>query len=95
MERSIDGMVNHETLMEIEDGANLLALEIISPEEEVRHRVARFTNQTQHRKPVEIAAKLLQEEFGLPSGVAESYAQYLYPTVHSFSVREWLRQREL
>jgi Zn-dependent peptidase ImmA (M78 family) len=94
MERTFNGNVNREILMEIEDSADLLALEIISPEEEVRRRVARFSNQTQRGKPMEIAAELLQEEFGLPSGVAESYAQHLYPMVRPFSAREWLRQRE-
>jgi Zn-dependent peptidase ImmA (M78 family) len=94
MERSTDGMVNHEILMEVESSADLLALEIISPEEEVRRRVAKASNQTRHRIPVDIAARLLLEEFGLPSGVAEGYAQYLYPPASSSSVREWLRQKE-
>jgi len=94
MERSTDGMVNHGSLMEVEDSADLLALEIISPEEEVRRHVSGVFSQAQHRKPVEIATGLLLEEFGLPSGVAEGYAQYLYPPVRASSVREWLRQRE-
>jgi len=94
MERSMDGTLNHGIIMEIEDSADLLALEIISPEEEVRRRVARFPDQTRYKKSTEIATRLLIEEFGLPFSVAECYAQYLYPLVGTSSVREWLRQRE-
>ena len=93
MGRSTDGRLNHGAIMEIEDDADLLALEIISPEEDVRQRVAQFSTQTHYKKSTEIATRLLLEEFGLPSGVSEGYAQYLYPATRS-SVREWLRQRE-
>jgi Zn-dependent peptidase ImmA (M78 family) len=94
MERSTSGTVDSDAVMELEDNADLLALEIISPEEEVRRRVAQVLNNEHHHRRVDVALRLLLEEFGLPSGVAEGYARYLYPPVRASSVREWLHQRE-
>jgi hypothetical protein len=86
--------MNHDAVTEVEDSADLLALEIISPEGEVRRRVTRVLSREYHLSPVDVAVRLLLEEFGLPSGVAEGYARYLYPPVRASSVREWLRQQE-
>lgn len=94
MERDTDDKVNSDAIMELEDNADLLALEIIAPEEEVRRRAVRVWNREHNRSQFDIALTLLLEEFGLPSNVAEGYARYLYPVARSSSVREWLRQRE-
>ena len=94
MERDTDDKVNSDAIMELEDNADLLALEIIAPEEEVRRRAVRVWNHEHNRSQFDIALTLLLEEFGLPSNVAEGYARYLYPVARSSSVREWLRQRE-
>lgn len=93
MERDTDDMVNSDAIMELEDNADLLALEIIAPEKEVRHRVVRVWNRDHNRSQLDVALTLLLEEFGLPSNVAEGYARYLYPLARSSSIREWLRQR--
>ncbi|MBA7477048.1 hypothetical protein ES707_12446 [subsurface metagenome] len=94
MERDTDDKVNSDAIMELEDNADLLALEIIAPEEEVRRRAVRVWNREHNHSQFDIALTLLLEEFGLPSNVAEGYARYLYPVARSSSVREWLRQRE-
>jgi hypothetical protein len=94
MERDTDGVENTDTVIELEDRADLLALEIIAPEEEVRRRVSRAWKNEHHRRQIDIALGLLLEEFGLPSSVAEGYASYLYPSERTSSVREWLRQRK-
>ncbi len=94
MERATNGIANSDEVMELEDNADLLALEIISPEEEVRRRMARVGSQEHRSRLIDDAPRILQEDFGLPSSVAEGYARYLYPPVSASSVREWLRQRE-
>lgn len=93
MERGASGMAHHDATMDIEGSVDLLALEIISPEDEVRRRVPRVSRHGLHQSPAEVALRVLQDEFGLPSGVAEGYARYLYPAECASSVREWLRQR--
>ena len=94
MDRDIDDKVNSESIMELEDNADLLALEIIAPEEEVRHRVVRAWNHDHDRSQVDVALALLLKEFDLPPNVAEGYARYLFPLKRASSVREWLHQRE-
>jgi hypothetical protein len=93
MDRGDGGFFDHSTILDIEGSTDLLALEIISPEDEVRRRVAQTKRQEYNHSLSEVAAKILSEEFGLPSGVDENYAHYLYPNVHSSSIRGWLRQR--
>jgi hypothetical protein len=80
--------------MELEDNADLPALELIAPEEEVRHHIAKVVCQKRHCNPVDIALPLLQKEFGLPSSVAEGYCRYLFRSAHASSIREWLRQQD-
>ncbi|MFA5400903.1 MAG: hypothetical protein WC359_10710 [Dehalococcoidia bacterium] len=94
MERNTNSMLNLEAIMELEDNTDMLAIEMIAPENEVRCRVKRYLNNESSNKPVDIALQLLQGEFGLPQAVAEIYASRLYPAVRSSSVREWLRQKE-
>jgi hypothetical protein len=93
MDRGEGGLLDHSAILDIENSADLLALEIISPENEVRRRVAQTTRHESNQSLCNVAVKILSDEFGLPSGVDESYAHYLYPNVHAASVRSWLRQR--
>jgi Zn-dependent peptidase ImmA (M78 family) len=94
MERNMADVGNSDFVTEIEDNADLLALEIIAPEEEVRRRVARVVNHERRCGSMEIALPLLQEEFGLPLSVAEGYCRHLFPPMQASSVREWLRQQD-
>lgn len=94
MERNNNNVGNSDIIMELEDNADLLALELIAPEEEVRRRVVRVINYEHNKKPSDVALPLLQEEFGLPLSVADSYCRYLFRSLHTPSVHEWLRQRD-
>ena len=94
MERSGNGLMGCDQAGVSEGGADLLALELLAPEVEVRLRVRHSRLTSRQQKLTEIASQTLQRDFGLPSGIASGYAQYLYPPVHSSSVREWLRQRD-
>ncbi|OGO20591.1 MAG: hypothetical protein A2144_02795 [Chloroflexi bacterium RBG_16_50_9] len=94
MERGTDGVNNSDIVMELEDKADLLALELIAPEEAVRRRVARVVNHERNCSPLDVALPLLQEEFGLPYTVAEGYCRYLFRPMQASSIREWLRQQD-
>lgn len=94
MDRSAAGLVDQDAILDVEDSTDLLALEIVSPENEVRRRVSQALSHEYNHSSVDVAAKILKDEFGLPSGVVDSYAHYLYPKVPAYSVRYWLRQRE-
>jgi Zn-dependent peptidase ImmA (M78 family) len=75
---------------ELEDSADLLALELLAPEVEVRNKVHHlhlFQNQA------EVTGQVLQKDFGLPPKVAGVYASWLYPRVRVHSVQAWLRQK--
>jgi len=94
MGSNIGSKLDSNAIMELEDNADLLALEIIAPEEEVRRGVARVWNRDHNCSRLEVALTLLVKQFGLPRNVAEGYARYLFPLERNSSVREWLRQRE-
>lgn len=94
MERDTNKIVDREVVMEVEDSADLLALEIISPEEVVRCRIAQCLIHEPYCNPIDVAERLLLDEFGLPAGMAKYYARYLYPPVRICSMQEWLRQKE-
>jgi hypothetical protein len=94
MERSGNGLLGYHQAEVSEGGADLLALELLAPEVEVRWRVRHSRLTGRQQTLTEIASQTLQKEFGLPPGIASGYAQYLYPPVHGSSVREWLQQRD-
>jgi Zn-dependent peptidase ImmA (M78 family) len=94
MERNNDSVDNSNIIMELEDNADLLALELIAPEEEVRRRITRVISHKHHNNPIDVALSLLQQEFGLPLSVADSYCRHLFRSFHTPSVREWLRQQD-
>lgn len=94
MERQGNGAMGCGATSEHEGGADLLALELLAPELEVRCHVAATRRSSGHQHPAAIAELVLRKEFGLPSTVAMSYAGLLYPTTRNRSVREWLRQRD-
>lgn len=94
MARSADGLMGCDVTSEIESDADVLALELLAPEREVRRRLASALRATPQQNTDEIATQLLLKDFGLPYTVAVAYARLLYPGWRSQTVREWLRQRD-
>jgi hypothetical protein len=94
MSKGTAGQFSGDDILGIEDNVDLLALEIISPEVEVRRRVARVWGERHGQGCIDVATRILNNEFGLPPDISASYAVYLYPRVQTPStVKDWLRQR--
>lgn len=74
--------------LDAESRADLLALALLAPAEEVWRRVARASRGSRS-DPVAVASRLLQGEFGLPAGPARFYAHLLFGA-WARSVRQWL-----
>jgi hypothetical protein len=89
MEREENGAMG--LICELEDSADLLAVELLAPQCEIRMKVCHLGHL---KDQVEVTAQILQKDFGLPQKVAGVYACWLYPRVRVRSVREWLRQKK-
>ena len=93
MERHDNGVLGCGTIGDREERADLLAIELLAPEREVRYRVAEACRLAGSRDSNKVASEVLQLDFGLPSSVAAVYHQRICRSTKSYSVREWLRQR--
>ena len=78
---------------EHEESADLLALELLAPEEEARLKVTEAFLSTHRLDRIQIASHVLQKDFGLPPLIAMSYGRRLYQSTPTYSIREWLQQR--
>jgi hypothetical protein len=74
--------------LEVESRADLLALALLAPADEVRRRVLRASRGSRSDLAV-TASRLLRGEFGLPAGPARFYARLLFGGRWP-SVRRWL-----
>lgn len=77
-----------ERHLDAESRADLLALVLLAPVDEVRRRVL-WKLRSAQREVLSVANQVLQSEFGLPLGPASFYAHLLFG-VKPPSVRQWL-----
>lgn len=91
MERSSDGDITRLDILESEDRADRLALELLAPRTTVLARLE--TRGVRWRDPsaVDLAGDLLRREFGLPNSAATQYGRMLVMSQRpARSFREWL-----
>jgi hypothetical protein len=77
MERQPDRVLGHSHIIEIEDRADRLALELLAPMDEVRQRIVRQGYSSIFQEGVDLTVTILVEEFGLPREIAETYGNWL------------------
>lgn len=87
MERTSRGAIGHAQILEAEDSADRLALELLAPAQVVGARVADLADPPN----ADAVTRLLSTEFGLPLAQARSYgAMLLARRQRGRSFREWL-----
>lgn len=91
MERSPDGAVERLQILEAEDQADRLALELLAPKVAVLNRLDEIGVQWRKSGASIIAQETLISEFGLPKAVARQYGKILIIQHRARgSFREWL-----
>jgi len=93
MERSIDGSINNSHIIEVEDRADRLALELLAPKVEVLQRVANNRSLTRDVEFSRNVCNILVDEFGLTYTTAEHYSRVIIQYCkkrRSFS--KWIRK---
>lgn len=91
MPRRPDGSLGCGRLAEAENRADRLALELMAPAAEVERRVAQHERPASFQQGAERTARVLVDDFGLPSDVATDYAKALCARWYSGpSMRQWL-----
>jgi Zn-dependent peptidase ImmA (M78 family) len=91
MERTPAGSVERLLVLEAEDRADRLALELLAPKETVLTRLAEKGADWCSTEVHALVRETLTQEFGLPETVAETYAQMLVmQQQHPASFRQWL-----
>jgi hypothetical protein len=77
MDRSTSGEVNHIQVIEAEDRADRLALELLAPRSTVLSRLKTRRVDCGQTYAFDIARETLMQEFGLPAAVAQGYGRML------------------
>jgi hypothetical protein len=91
MERTPAGRVERLQILEAEDRADRLALELLAPKETVLARLAEKGVDWRSAAVHTLVREILTQEFGLPDTVAELYGQMLVmQQQHPASFRQWL-----
>lgn len=78
------------TVLEVEDRADRLALELLAPESEVRRRFGVDMRTLGFEARLTRLQILLITEFDLPRAIAAGYARALLESWGGFTVRDWL-----
>ncbi len=78
MTRRPDGVLGCSRIIEAENRADRLALELLAPSAEVRRHLAHFEKLLSFREGVQRTMHILLSDFGLPQTVAEAYGRALY-----------------
>lgn len=92
MDRRSDGSHRHSCVVEIEDRADRLALELLAPEERVRHYFMRCKKSQASQDDSNRLVQVLIQSFGLPLEIAQEYGRFLYQRWYGGqSVRAWLK----
>ena len=91
MDRSPSGQVEHLRILEAEDQADRLALELLAPRKIVLSRLQARDIPWKEASACEWAAETLRHEFGLPETVAYGYGHMLVMNQRpAGSFKEWL-----
>ncbi|MFZ5448914.1 MAG: ImmA/IrrE family metallo-endopeptidase [Thermodesulfobacteriota bacterium] len=91
MDRTAKGAVPQIQILETEDRADRLALELLAPKEAVTARLAGKGVDWYTPTAITLVKETLSQEFGLPEAVAEPYGQMLIiQRQHLASFRQWL-----
>lgn len=91
MERPRDGSHCNDNIVEIEDRADRLALELLAPMDEVYQHVLAVGKPATFHEGVRLTTHLLIQVFGLPESVAQTYGSFLYRSWYGgTSFKEWL-----
>ncbi len=91
IERSGAGAVDHMAVIESEDRADRLALELLAPRQAVLARLAgQLPTREASGAAVEAAQRVLIRDFGLPLVPARRYAEVVVAGVGPRSIRDWI-----
>ncbi len=91
MKRNADGDIEQTTIMNIEGRADRLALELLAPADEVRHRVPNHGRSRIFWQTVDQTVSVLVDQFGLPQRIADAYALSLCRSWYGGpSFQEWV-----
>lgn len=91
MERTSKGLVERFQVLEAEDRADRLALELLAPKETVLARLAENGVDWRSASVPTLVLETLRQGFGLPEAVAERYGQILVMRQQQpASFRQWL-----
>jgi Zn-dependent peptidase ImmA (M78 family) len=91
IDRSADGKVEKIEILQTEDNADLLALELLAPKRTVLHRMEDLSIRWKEDSAFQSTRQVLVKEFGLPLSVARSYANLLVLCKRPApSMKEWL-----
>ena len=91
MDRSPSNQVEHLRILDAEDRADRLALELLAPQKVVLSRLQARAIQWKETSACERVAQILQQEFGLPETVAHGYGHMLVMSQRpAGSFKEWL-----
>ena len=92
MDRRPDGSLGCSRIVEAENRADRLALELLAPATEVRWRIEEDATTLGFQEGVKRTIGLLMHDFGLPQTVADAYGRALYTHWYGgLSIRDWLR----
>ena len=91
MDRSPSGQVEHLRILDAEDRADRLALELLAPRTIVLSRLQARAIPWKETSAFEQVAQTLRQEFGLPETVAHEYGRMLVMSQRpAGSFKEWL-----
>ena len=91
MDRSFSGKVEHLRILDSEDRADRLALELLAPRKIVLSRLQARAIPWKETSACERVAQTLRQEFGLPETVAHGYGHMLVMSQRpAGSFKEWL-----
>ena len=91
LERSVTGDVNRLNVLDAEDRADRLALELLAPRDVVLQQLSEMGVQWSAHAAVDKAAAVLTNRFGLPAAVADNYGRFLVSSRRAHTTfRDWL-----
>ena len=91
MERPRDGSHSYGDIIEVEDRADRLALELLASADEVYQYIMAAGKPIAFQEGIHLTIQILIEIFGLPEGIAQTYGNYLYRSwCKGPTFKEWL-----
>jgi hypothetical protein len=91
MERPRDISHCSDNILEVEDKADRLALELLASEDEVYQYIIKIGGSITSKESKSLIINTLSKTFGLPNNIAQIYGSYLYHSWYSEpTIQEWL-----